>query len=102
MKINMKATVFVFLASLLVAAILAPSLITLSKVGEKTAFIIDFNEEEKKEEKKESNEKEFFLDYDLFAFFHLQSSKTTISSFNVESEYTTSLAIFLPPPENAL
>ncbi|KAG1649115.1 putative sulfate transporter YvdB [Nymphon striatum] len=62
-----------------IKAILAPSVITLSSLGEKTAITIDFNEEEKKEEKKEAKEKDFFLSSN----FLLVSEVTSIVVFFV-------------------
>lgn len=86
---------------LLTTAILAPSVITLTNIDEK-AFAIDFNEEEKKEEKKEAKEKDFFLETDLNLLGQLQREKKLISQFYIESNYSSSLAIFLPPPERSI
>ncbi len=96
----MKTSILIILSMLLVMAILAPSVITLANNGEKTAISIDFNEEEKKEEKKEVSEKDFFLDADFKSFSLLQHESSSISSFCIETEYSTSIAIFLPPPEH--
>lgn len=98
----MKSSVLIILATLLATAILAPSVITLASLGEKTAISIDFNEEEKKEENKEAKEKDFFLNSNFLLLSELQGEKVSISRFHVESEYNTSLAIFLPPPEHKL
>lgn len=93
----MKSPVLIVLALLLTTAILAPSVITLMHI-DKTDLVIDFNEE--KEEKKEAKEKDFFLDSDLDLLAQLQGKKASIFHFYSENEYTTSLAIFLPPPEH--
>ncbi len=92
----MKTSILIILSMLLVMAILAPSVITLANNGEKTAISIDFNEEEKKE----VSEKDFFLDADFKSFSLLQHESSSISSFCIETEYSTSIAIFLPPPEH--
>lgn len=97
----MKSSVLFLLAILLTTAILAPSVITLTNLEEK-AITIDFNEEEKKEEKKEAKEKNFFLDADHNSLALLEKEKKSISCFHIESDYNTSLAIFLPPPEHIL
>lgn len=86
---------------LLATAILAPSVITLTNIEEK-AITIDFNEEEKKEEKKEAKEKDFFLDSNLNSLAQLESEKVLVSGFYIESEYSASLIILLPPPEHIL
>lgn len=83
------------LSVLLVMAILAPSIITLAKSGEKSTIAIDFNEEEKKE----ISEKDFFLDSDTKSLTLLHLEKTSISNFYFESDYSTSITIFLLPPE---
>jgi hypothetical protein len=95
----MKSSVFIILSLLLTTAILAPSIVALMEYGEKTAIVIDFNEEEKKEEKKEVNEKDFFLDSDINALALLQREDNNISNFYIEIEYSTSIDIFLLPPE---
>jgi hypothetical protein len=92
----MKSLAYLILSFLLVTAILAPSIITLANNEEKTAIAIDFNEEEKKE----VSEKDFFINSDIKLLTILQRENTSISSFYVESEYSTSIAIFLPPPEH--
>lgn len=98
----MKSSVLIILSLLLAAAILAPSVITFTNVGDKTAITIDFNEEEKKEVKKEVDEKDFFLDLKLNSLAGLQDENELISSFYFQSDYPTSLGIFLPPPERNL
>ena len=98
----MKSSVLIILATLLATAILAPSVITLTSLGEKTAISIDFNEEEKKEEKKEAKEKDFFLNLNFPLLSQLQGEKVSISRFYIESDYISSLAIFLPPPKHIL
>lgn len=97
----MKSSVLIILAMLLTTAILAPSVITLTNLDEK-GIVIDFNEEEKKEEKKEAKEKDFFLDSDGNALAQLQGEKVAISRLYIESDYSTSLAIFLLPPKHTL
>lgn len=98
----MKSSVLVVLATLLATAILAPSVITLSSLGEKTAVSIDFNEEEKKEEKKEAKEKDFFLNSNFQLLSELQGEKVSISSLYIESDYTSTLSIFLRPPKDTI
>lgn len=98
----MKSSGLIILATLLATAILAPSVITLTNLGEKTAISIDFNEEEKKEENKEVKEKDFFLNSNFIFLSELQSEKVSISRFYIESEYVSDLAIFLPPPKYIL
>ncbi len=95
----MKSSVLIILALLLATAILAPSVMTLTSIDD-SVITIDFSEEEKKEEKKEAKEKDFFLDSDFNAITKLQEDKTSISNFYLESDYNTSLAILLPPPEH--
>ena len=94
----MKSSVLIILAALLTTAILAPSVITLTNLGEKTAISIDFNEEEKKEAK----EKDFIINSNLLLVSEFQSEYVSISKFYLESNYTSTLAIFLPPPEQIL
>lgn len=84
---------------LLVAAIVAPSIISLANSLENKSVVLDFNEEEKKEEKKEVDEKDFFLDSNLKLLTRLQRKNSSISGFYVEIEYSTSIPIFLPPPK---
>jgi len=96
----MKSSVLIILSLLLTLAILAPSVITLTGMSEKTAIAIDFNEEEKKEEKKEVKEKDFFLDHTLSNLADVQKKKVSISHICIESDYSTSLAIFLRPPQH--
>ncbi len=98
----MKSSVLIILATLLTTAILAPAVITLYSQGEKIAITIDFNEEEKKEEKKEAKEKEFFVDHNLNYFTNLRNERVSISHLYLESYYSTSLSIVLPPPEHDL
>lgn len=98
----MKSTVLIILSMLLATAILAPSVITLTNEGDKTAITIDFNEEEKKEEKKGVEEKDFFLELNHNSLACLQNENVLISSFYFQSDYPTSLGIFLPPPEHKL
>lgn len=98
----MKSSGLIILATLLATAILAPSVITLTNLSEKTAISIDFNEEEKKEENKEVKEKDFFLNSNFIFLSELQSEKVSISRFYIESEYVSDLAIFLPPPKYIL
>ncbi len=94
----MKSLFLIIFATLLATAILTPSLVTLSNLGEKTAIAIDFNDEEKKEEKKEVSEKDYFLDSNIRLLSRLHRENASNLSFYVESEYSTSIAIFLPPP----
>jgi len=96
----MKSSVLIILATLLATAILAPSVITLTNIDEK-AITIDFNEEQEKKEE-EKKEKDFFLDLNPNFLARLKGEKVSISCFHIESDYTTSLAIFLPPPEHFL
>jgi len=95
---KMKSSVLIILATLLTTAILAPSVITLTNLDEK-AITIDFNEEEKNEEKKEAKEKDFFLDSSLSVLALSEKQKKSISCFCLESDYDSSFAIILPPPE---
>ena len=97
----MKSSVLIILATLLATAILAPSVITLTNVDEKV-ISIDFNEEEKKEEKKEAKEKNFFLDSNLNYLAQFEGGKVLTSRFLIDSDYTASIAILLPPPEHVL
>lgn len=98
----MKSSVLIILATLLATAILAPSVITLARIDDQTAITVDFGEEEKKEEKKEAKEKEFFLDTYLNSFTSLKADKKGVLAFYLQSNYSTSLAIFLPPPKNTV
>lgn len=98
----MKAPILVILSLLLVTAILAPAVLRLVENGENTAIAIDFNEEEKKEEKKEVSEKDFFLNSDLKPPIVVPAEITSIANFYLESEYSTALVIFLPPPKLAV
>ena len=94
----MKSSVLILLSLLLTTAILAPSVITLTNIDEK-AITLDFNEEEKKEEKKEVQEKDFFLDRNLHSLANRQNKKVAIDHLYLESNYSATLAIFLPPPK---
>ena len=98
----MKSSVLIIFATLLATAILAPSVITLSCLDEKTAITIDFNDEEKKEENKEVKEKDFFLNSNFQSLKQVQGERISISSFHIESGYSTAITIFLPPPEHTL
>ncbi len=93
----MKSSVFIILATLLTTAILAPSVITLTNIDEK-AITIDFNEEEKKEEKKESKEKNLLFGTNDYLNQFECSAVLFLPSY-IENDYTTSITIFLPPPE---
>lgn len=95
----MKSSVFLIVSLLLVAAITAPSIIILANSMENKGVVLDFNEEEKKEDKKEVNEKEFFLDSNLKILAQQGRENTSISSFYVEIDYSSSLSIILPPPK---
>ena len=90
----MKSSGLIILAILLTTAILAPSIVTLSNLDDKTAIAIDFNEEEKKE----VNGKDFFVD----PYFHdlrpQVGEKTSIDCFYIERNYRTSLSVFTQPP----
>ena len=97
----MKTSVLIILSSLLIMAILAPSIITFTTIDE-NAITIDFNEEEKKEEKKEAKEKDFFLDSNLNALTSFEIEKPATTGFYLESNYTALVAIILPPPEPIL
>jgi len=92
----MKSSVLIIFATLLATAILAPSVITLSCLDEKTAITIDFNDEENKEEK------DFFLNSNFQSLKQVQGERISISSFHIESGYSTAITIFLPPPEHTL
>ena len=95
----MKSVILLLLSFFLVAAVLAPSIITLINSGERTAIAIDFNEDEKKEEKKEVNEKDFFMNFNFKLSLQSQQERTAITNFYIESEYATSISIFLQPPK---
>ncbi len=92
----MKSPVLIILATLLTTAILAPSVITLANVEEQV-ISIDLNEEEKKEDKKEG--KDFFLDFNFIYLAQLEGGKVLSSCFHIESDYSASIAVLLPPPE---
>lgn len=94
----MKSSVLIILASLLATAILAPSVITLANIEEQV-ISIDLNEEEKNEEKKEAKEKDFFLDFNRIYVAQLEGGKALTSCFHIESDYSASIAVLLPPPE---
>lgn len=94
----MKSFILIFLSLLLAAAILAPSIITLIDLDSKTDILIDFNEEEKNEEKKETAEKDFLFSLDSNAISWQLKEKKAISDYYFESNYSTSVAIFLHPP----
>lgn len=98
----MKVLVLAILSLLLVTAILAPAVLTLVENGENTSLVIDFNEEEKKEEKKEANEKDFFLNSDFKPSIVIPTELTSMANFYLESEYSTALVIFLPPPKKGV
>lgn len=87
------------LSLVLVSAILAPSVLTLVQSGENKGIVIDFNEEEKKEEKKEVSENDFFLDAKVRLVTLLQRENTSFSGYYLETEYSTSLSVFLHPPQ---
>ncbi len=87
---------------LLVVAIVAPSIITLANSTENKGVVIDFNDEENKEDKKEVTEKDFFIDASFRIKAQLQPKNVSFSHFYVESEYPSSLSIFLPPPKASI
>lgn len=95
----MKSYVLFTLAILLTTAILAPSVITLTTIDEQ-AITIDFNEEEKKEEKKEAKEKDLFLEAIPNHLAQLDDEKNAISFLEIKHYFSTSLVVFLPPPEH--
>lgn len=95
----MKTRVPFILSLLLVMAILAPSVLTLVERGKNTSIAIDFNEEEQKEEKKELSEQDFFLKADFDPPVIISTELIAMAKYYVESDYTTALVIFLPPPE---
>ncbi|GAB5474636.1 MAG: hypothetical protein Mars2KO_27350 [Maribacter sp.] len=95
----MKTPMLIILSFLLVTAILAPTVLILVENGENTSVAIDFNEEEKKEEKKEVGENDFFLGSNTNAPIVVHVEIASMANFYLESDYSTALAIFLPPPK---
>jgi hypothetical protein len=96
----MKSSVLIFLSLLLATAILAPSIITLVDIENKTEILMDFNEEEKKEEKKETSEKDLLFITDFNAISSQQKEKIRISKLYFEGNYATCVTIFLHPPQS--
>ncbi len=97
----MKATVLLLLSFLLTTALLAPSIIIL--IGDNdTAWVMDFNEEEKKEEKKEISEKDFLFSLDFMLLSSRLAKKSMVSNFYLEGDYSYATDIFLPPPERSV
>lgn len=94
----MKSSVLLTLAVFLATAILAPAVMTLTNIDD-SVMMIDFNEEEKKEEKQEAKEKDFFLDSNLSSLANRKENKTSAFKFYLESDYSTTLSILLPPPK---
>jgi len=95
----MKTITLFILSILLVVAILAPSVITLLDIENKTELVIDFNEEDnKKEEKKENKNKEFVSSADFDALSYLNFDFSNKASFYLEKNYSFSTSIVLPPP----
>lgn len=89
----MKSSGLLISALLLTTAILAPSVLTLTSITEKVVHI-DFNEEEKKE----ATEKDFIFDSSIYLSY-FETPKTILLPVYIENDYTTSIAIFLPPPK---
>lgn len=80
---------------------MAPSVITLLDIENKTELVMDFNEEDnKKEEKKENKVKDFFLSFQNSTLTDLNEMSSKVSSYYLESNYFFSNSIFLPPPEH--
>jgi len=97
----MKPSILILMAILLATSILAPSVITLTTIEDK-AIAIDFNEEEKKEEKKEVEEKDFFIDAYFDGLTQIEREKKSIPQVQIEVDYSSSLAVFLPPPKQLI
>ena len=96
----MKSKFFFLLATLLVLAILVPSVITLLDANKKTELVVDFNEEDNnKKEKKENTEKEFCSSFESYVHFEPNFFTTKTYLFSLEKPDLCSFSIFLPPPE---
>lgn len=96
-KLKMKSSILIILTTLLTTAILAPSVIALTNIDEKT-ITIDFNEEEKKEEKKENAEIDFLFSPSSNVISLQRKEKIEFSNFYLEGISSSSVVIFLPPP----
>ncbi|WP_394748276.1 hypothetical protein [Spongiimicrobium salis] len=97
-----KFIINVFLSTLLITAIMAPSVVTILDLDCKSWSVIDLNDDENKQEnKKELNEKDVFfyiLESGISAFPPL---KTSSNPFYIEKGYSHVRDIFLPPPKYA-
>ncbi len=97
----MKSSFLIILSFLLVAAILAPSIITLTDSNQETAAIMDFNEEENnKEEKKELGEQDFLYASNVQLSTLKSAEASLMVLFYTEGNYSSTMDVFLPPPES--
>ncbi|WP_411029173.1 hypothetical protein [Spongiimicrobium sp. 3-5] len=98
-----KSVAHFIISFLLIASILAPSVVTLLDNSENTMWVVDFNEEEKKkEEKKELVEKDFFLHFSDLHTNLLLKEKIDDNNFRVVLYTDYATEILLPPPEHTI
>lgn len=95
----MNSKILFFLAILLSAAILGPSVKSLVDLDSKSILLIDLNEEEESQEtKKDLTQKEFLNAQPGHQLFKILIATDTIFMWAFNEDDKTSLDILLPPP----
>lgn len=98
-----KSIIHIFLSTLLITAILAPSVVTLIDIDCKSLSLMELSDDEsKKENKKEFSEKNVFFHILENGISPLLSLKTSTNPFYLEKRYTHIQDIFLPPPKHTI
>ncbi|MDC6388019.1 hypothetical protein PP182_04970 [Maribacter sp. PR1] len=94
-------TFFIYLLSIsLLVAILAPSILTVLELGDKSQIVMDLNEEEEKQETTEFLETEFFLiSYNHDFSFPIPQNSLVFKN-NIESFSSSNTEVSLPPPKS--
>jgi len=96
----MRSSLILFFSILVTLAIVTPSVVSLFKLGNDTAVLIDFNEEEHKQEEKKEIDEHLICLSDPFSLSasHTEEPSNFTKIFS-KGYSANSIAIFLPPPE---
>ena len=81
-------------------AILAPSILTVLELGDKSQIVMDLNEEEEKQETKEFLETEFFLISYSHDFTFPIPKNSLVFKNNIERNSSNNIEVSLPPPKS--
>ncbi len=95
----MNSKILIFLAIILSAAILGPSVRSLLDLDATSVFVIDLNEEEESQEtKKDNSQQEFLFGQQGRHLFQSCETNHIIFTWAFNEEDKASLDILLPPP----